>query len=59
MTAARALRRLARWAVLAALVVLVVQAASVRPALSTMIGFRSAMARAADRNARASPTDSI
>ena len=36
MTAARALRRLARWAVLAALVALVVPAASVRPATITL-----------------------
>ena len=34
-------------------------AASVRPALITMIGFCSATSRAAERNARASPTDSM
>ena len=34
-------------------------AASERPALMTMIGFRSATSRAAERNDRASPTDSI
>ena len=34
-------------------------AASVRPTLITMIGFCSATSRAADRKARASPTDSM
>ncbi len=34
-------------------------AAAVRPALITMIGLRSATSRAAERNERASPTDSM
>ena len=34
-------------------------AASLRPALMTMIGLVSATSRAADRNARASPIDSM
>src|SRR6185295_11379749 len=34
-------------------------AASVRPALITMIGLRSATSRAAEMNERASPTDSM
>ena len=35
------------------------EAASERPALITMIGLLSAISRAAERNARASPTDSM
>jgi hypothetical protein len=34
-------------------------AASVRPAFITMIGLESAISRAAERNARALPTDSM
>ena len=35
------------------------EAASVRPALMTIMGLRSVTSRAADKNERASPTDSM